>query len=69
MVYFIIAKDPYGAFKISIKYLKKNGYILVGLYNKIGRIRTHIRKYIYRLFGKKIILKIDPILRKKKIKI
>ena len=61
-------KDPYGAFKISIKYLKKNGYILIGLYNKVGRIRTHIRKYIYRLFGKKIILKIDPILRKKKLK-
>jgi len=61
-------KDPYGAFKISIKYLKKNGYILVGLYNKIGRLRTNIRKYIYKLFGKKIILIIDPILRKSKLK-
>ena len=39
-------KDPYGGFKLSIKYLKKDGFILIGLYNKFGRIRTKIRKYI-----------------------
>ena len=61
-------KDPYEAFKLSVKYLKKDGYILVGLYNKIGRIRTNIRKLIFKIFGKKMILKIDPILRKNKIK-
>ena len=60
-------KDPYNGFKLAIKYLKKDGFILIGLYNKIGRIRTKIRKYIYNLFGKKIIMLIDPILRKKKL--
>ena len=44
-------KDPYGAFEILIKSLKKNGYVLIGLYNKIGRIRTIFRRYIYKFFG------------------
>ena len=56
-------KDPYGAFKILIKSLKKEGYVLVGLYNRLGRIRTIIRRYIFKIFGRKIIEKIDPTLR------
>ena len=46
-------KDPYGAFKILVKSLKPNGYILIGLYNKYGRLRTLIRRYIFKFFGKK----------------
>ena len=57
-------KDPYGGFLNIIKSLKKEGYILVGLYNKIGRIRTKIRKYIYKLLGKRVIIILDPVLRK-----
>ena len=56
-------KDPYGAFEILIKSLKKNGYVLIGLYNKIGRIRTIFRRYIYKFFGRKVIEIIDPTLR------
>ena len=56
-------KDPYGAFEILIKYLKKNGYVLIGLYNKIGRIRTVFRRYMYKFFGRKVIDIIDPTLR------
>ena len=56
-------KDPYGAFKILIKSLKKDGYVLIGLYNKIGRIRTLIRKYLYKVFGKRVLMIIDPTLR------
>jgi len=56
-------KNPYGAFKGLLPYLKKNGYIFVGLYNKIGRFRTKFRKYIYKIFGKKILIKFDPVLR------
>ena len=29
--------------------LNKNGIILIGLYNKFGRVRTIIRKYIYKI--------------------
>ena len=56
-------KNPYEAFKCLLPYLKKNGYIFVGLYNKIGRFRTKFRKYIYKIFGKKILIKLDPVLR------
>ena len=56
-------KDPYGAFEILVKSLKKEGYVLIGLYNKIGRVRTIFRKYIFNFFGRKILDKIDPTLR------
>ena len=49
-------KNPYEAFKSIIPCLKKNGYIFVGLYNKIGRFRTKFRKYIYKFFGKEILI-------------
>ena len=60
-------KDPYGAFKILIKSLKSKGYVLIGLYNKYGRLRTVIRRYLYKLFGKKFLEKIDPTLKNLKL--
>ena len=56
--------NPYEAFRCITPNLKKGGYIFVGLYNKFGRFRTKFRKYIYKLFGKKILIKFDPVLRK-----
>ena len=56
-------KNPYDAFKIVAKSLKKDGYILIGLYNRIGRVRTIVRKYFYKIFGKKLLMLIDPTLR------
>jgi SAM-dependent methyltransferase len=60
-------KDPHGAFKILINSLKQRGYVLIGLYNKYGRIRTFIRKYLYKVFGKKLLKLIDPTLRNLKL--
>ena len=60
-------KDPYKAFCIILKSLKKEGYILIGLYNKFGRLRTLIRKYLYKIFGKKYLKIFDPTLKKLKI--
>ena len=60
-------KDPYLAFKIILKSLKKNGYILIGLYNKYGRIRTLIRRFFYKIFGKFFLNIFDPTLGKLKI--
>ena len=60
-------KNPYKAFEIISKSLKDNGYILVGLYNKIGRIRTIIRKYLSKLFGIKFLEIFDPTLKNLKI--
>ena len=56
-------ENPRLAFNITQKYLKKDGYIMLGLYNKYGRARTIIRKYLYKVFGKSIIMILDPILR------
>ena len=56
-------KNPYGAFEILIRSLKKNGYVLIGLYNKVGRIRTIIRKYLFKIFGVGILNFLDPTLR------
>jgi len=56
--------NPYEAFRCITPNLKKGGYIFVGLYNKFGRFRTKFRKYIYKLFGKKVLIKFDPVLRK-----
>ena len=60
-------KEPYGAFKILIKSLKTEGYVLVGLYNRLGRFRTILRRCIFKIFGRKIIEKIDPTLRNLKL--
>ena len=60
-------KDPYKAFEIISKSLKSNGYILLGLYNKIGRIRTIIRKYLGKIFGTKFLETFDPTLKNLKI--
>jgi len=57
-------KDAKLAFDITSKYLKKNGYILVGLYNKYGRARTLFRRFLYKIFGKSIVMFLDPTLRK-----
>jgi 2-polyprenyl-3-methyl-5-hydroxy-6-metoxy-1,4-benzoquinol methylase len=43
--------EPYKGFNSIVKLLKKGGYIIVGLYNKFGRIPTHIRRLIFKLSG------------------
>ncbi len=60
-------KDPYKAFEILSKSLKNEGYILIGLYNKIGRLRTIFRKYLSKIFGIKFLEIFDPTLKNLKI--
>ena len=60
-------KDPYLAFKILIQSLKKNGYVLIGLYNKIGRLRTLLRKYLFKIFGRRVLEFLDPTLNNLKL--
>jgi hypothetical protein len=57
-------KDTYLSFQKSIGWLKKDGFVLVGLYNKIGRIRTIFRKYLFKILGKRYLMLFDPVLRK-----
>ena len=56
-------KNPYNAFQIITKSLKDEGYILIGLYNKIGRIRTIVRNFFYKIFGENFLKIVDPTLR------
>lgn len=56
-------KEPYIGFCKILKKLKSKEYILIGLYNRYGRLRTIIRKYFYKLFGRKFLYIFDPYLR------
>lgn len=56
-------KNPKLAFSIISKYLRNDGYILVGLYNRYGRLRTLVRRFLYKIFGKSIVMILDPTLR------
>lgn len=59
-------KDPYLAFQKSISYLKKNGYVLVGLYNSYAR--KHITNFFLKYLGNQFINMYDKVLKKKKFK-
>jgi len=43
--------DPVGAFASISRLVKPGGYIIVGLYNKLGRLTTDLRRYLFKLFG------------------
>ncbi len=61
-------KNTREAFNIISKWLKPGGIMVLGLYNKYGRLRTNIRQLIYKVLGKyigkKYVLLFDPYLRK-----
>ena len=57
-------KNSFDSFKHALKWVNKNGFIIVGLYNKYGRLRTLVRKYIYKILGRKYLMLFDPVLRK-----
>jgi SAM-dependent methyltransferase len=43
--------DPLGAFKSISRLVKPGGAIVIGLYNKIGRLTTDFRRLVFRFFG------------------
>ena len=63
-------RDSKEGFKIISKWVKKDGLIIIGVYNTIGRLRTNFRQMIYKLlrksnFAKSVISFLDPYLRGK----
>ena len=55
-------------FEIISKWVKEDGLIIIGVYNKIGRLRTNFRQMVYKTlnkssFSKKLISILDPYLR------
>jgi carbamoyltransferase len=54
--------DPYGGFRSILPLLKPGGYIVVGLYNRYGRIMTDLRRGFFNLTRGRAKW-VDPILR------
>ncbi len=54
--------DTERAFKTIAPLVKPGGYLIVGLYNWVGRVRTDLRRGLYRLFGESMLV-LDPHLR------
>ena len=51
-------EEPYKSFQNLIKLCKQDGFIIVGLYNKTGRLKNKFLKFLYNIFGN-IVLKVD----------
>jgi 2-polyprenyl-3-methyl-5-hydroxy-6-metoxy-1,4-benzoquinol methylase len=54
--------DTRRAFLSIAPLVRPGGHILIGLYNRIGRIRTDLRRALYRLLGERVLF-LDPYLR------
>jgi SAM-dependent methyltransferase len=46
--------DPFLGFQEISKLVKRGGYILIGLYNKYGRIITDMRRFIFKISGDRL---------------
>lgn len=55
--------DTRKAFLSISRLVKPGGYAIIGLYNKIGRLRTDFRRHLYKIFGESALI-LDPHLRK-----
>lgn len=51
--------DPYGGFVSILRLLKKDGMIVIGLYNKYGRFFTDVRRLIFSVSGQTLAF-LDP---------
>ena len=54
--------DTKKAFMSISRLVKPGGYIIIGLYNHIGRLRTDIRRGLVKVFGERVLF-LDPHLR------
>ncbi|MBI1893839.1 MAG: methyltransferase domain-containing protein [Candidatus Rokubacteria bacterium] len=54
--------DPFAGFQALLPSLKKGGFVVVGLYNRYGRLTTDIRRLIFRVAGDRL-TSLDPRLR------
>jgi len=54
--------DPHGGFRGLLPLVKPGGYVLVGLYNRYGRVKTRVRRRLARVWGERVAA-LDPYLR------
>lgn len=55
--------DPKGAFMAVSDLVRPGGFVIAGLYDKIGRLRTDLRRLLVRVLGQWVLF-LDPHLRK-----
>jgi len=55
--------DPWLGFRTLVGLLKPGGHILVGVYNRLGRLATDLRRAVFRLTGDRLTF-LDPHLRR-----
>ena len=53
-----------GGFESIQNLVRPGGYIIIGLYNRYGRLRTYLRRYLFKILGQKFLMVFDPVLRK-----
>lgn len=58
--------DPFKGFETISKLVKKEGFIIIGLYNTYGRIPVYVRGFLFRIFSNRLIF-LDPYLRQRNI--
>ncbi|OGU38800.1 MAG: hypothetical protein A2X61_15405 [Ignavibacteria bacterium GWB2_35_12] len=58
--------EAYEGLREITKLLKKGGYVVIGLYNRYGRLFTNIRRVIFKLSGSSLHF-IDPYLKRKDV--
>jgi SAM-dependent methyltransferase len=46
--------DPAGGFESIARLVKPNGVVVLGLYNRIGRLTTDLRRFLFRLSGDRL---------------
>jgi SAM-dependent methyltransferase len=58
--------DAFEGFHSIIKLLKKGGFVIIGLYNRFGRLSTNIRRELFKVTGNRFHA-FDPFLKRKDI--
>ena len=61
------AADPYGGFRSIAPLVKRGGYLLVGSYNRYGRLITDLRRAVINTLGERFAF-LDPHLRRNSLR-
>jgi SAM-dependent methyltransferase len=51
--------DPFQGFRMILRLLKKGGFVIIGLYNRYGRVPTDVRRFIFGVTGNRFKV-LDP---------